>query len=105
MPKENPQPQPHWLNHRDMAAACGVSHQTFDNWGIKPVARIGKQSFYLVADVLRNRIARHVALAKGKPYRLPQKDQAEATSDEPVPFAASGIGLSRPSGMDEPTCP
>ncbi len=51
----SPKKEPHWLNKKQMAASCGISTQAFDKWGIQPVARIGRESFYLVSDVLQNR--------------------------------------------------
>lgn len=77
---EKPEAPPHWLCHSDMVAACGVSHQTFANWGVKPVARVGRRCYYLVSDVLANRIARHLAMAKKKPYRLPMKQPQDEAS-------------------------
>lgn len=51
-------PQPGWLNKQDMAASCGVSLTGFDKWDIEPVAKIGRNTYYRVADVLDNRKAR-----------------------------------------------
>ncbi|SFB46389.1 terminase small subunit [Azotobacter beijerinckii] len=48
--------QPHWLNKSDMAASLGISVQAFDKWGIKPVARIGREAFFDVRAVLDNRL-------------------------------------------------
>lgn len=50
--------EPHWLNRKQMAASLGISVQSFDAWGVKPTAQRHKQgeSFYLVADVLANRL-------------------------------------------------
>lgn len=53
-----PQIHGYWLNHGEMAAACGVSTQAFDKWGVKPVAVVGRETYYLVADVVANRLAR-----------------------------------------------
>lgn len=57
-----PQVQGYWLNHTQMAAACGVSTQAFDKWRVKPVAVVGRESYYLVADVVANRLARQQQL-------------------------------------------
>lgn len=46
-----------WLNKSQMAESCGVSVQAFDKWGVEPVAKIGRESFYEVGAVLKNRLA------------------------------------------------
>lgn len=51
-------PQPGWLNKQDMAASCGISLTGFDKWAIEPVAKIGRNTYYRVVDVLDNRKAR-----------------------------------------------
>lgn len=51
-------PQPHWLNQKQMAAACGLAPRNFAEWGVRSVATIGAQRFYLVGDVLSNRMER-----------------------------------------------
>lgn len=48
--------QPYWLNRTRMAESLGISVQAFDKWGVQPVARIGRESFYDVRSVLNNRI-------------------------------------------------
>jgi phage terminase Nu1 subunit (DNA packaging protein) len=45
-----------WLNRRDMAASCGITPQGFDLWCVEPVARIGREAFFTVADVIANRV-------------------------------------------------
>ena len=84
-----PKKQPHWLNKRTMAESCGITVQGFDKWGIKPVARVGTQAFFVVSDVIENRVSK--ALEKHQPelislitgtteyekYRL-TKEQADA---------------------------
>ncbi len=52
-----PTPQPHWLNRKDMAASLGISVQAFDKWGIKPVARIGRNKYFTAAAVLESKLA------------------------------------------------
>ncbi len=49
--------QPHWLNKSEMAASLGISVQAFDRWGVKPVARIGREAFFDARSVLDNRLA------------------------------------------------
>ena len=51
----SPKKEPHWLNKKQMAASCNISTQAFDKWGVQPVSRIGRESFYTVSDVLLNR--------------------------------------------------
>lgn len=48
--------QPYWLNKSRMAESLGISVQAFDKWGVKPVAKIGKEAFYDVRSVLDNRL-------------------------------------------------
>lgn len=46
----------HLLNKKQMAAACSISTTAFDKWGVKPFNRHGRQVFFLVSDVIENRI-------------------------------------------------
>lgn len=48
--------EPHWLNKVRMAASLGISVQAFDKWGVKPIAKIGRETFYDVRSVLDNRL-------------------------------------------------
>jgi phage terminase Nu1 subunit (DNA packaging protein) len=48
--------EPHWLNKARMAASLDISVQAFDKWGVKPVAKIGRETFYDVRSVLDNRL-------------------------------------------------
>jgi len=62
--KAQPQtPQPGWLNQTEMSASLGISTVAFGKWGVEPVARIGRQAFYRVEDVLDNRMAKANNLA------------------------------------------
>lgn len=45
-----------WLNKSDTASSLGISVQAFSQWGVRPVAKIGRQSFYTMRDVLDNRL-------------------------------------------------
>ena len=47
--------KPGWLNKKDMAASLGISVQGFDKWGVKPVAKVGRQVFFDCRSVLDNR--------------------------------------------------
>lgn len=49
--------QPFWLNKKRMAESLGISVQAFDKWGVEPVERIGRESFYDVKSVVENRLA------------------------------------------------
>jgi phage terminase Nu1 subunit (DNA packaging protein) len=48
--------QPGWLNKSRMAASLDISVQAFDKWGVKPVAKIGRETFYDAKSVLDNRL-------------------------------------------------
>lgn len=48
--------QPFWLNKKSMADSLGISTQAFDKWDVKPVAKIGRESFYDVRSVIDNRL-------------------------------------------------
>ncbi|MDG9891217.1 MULTISPECIES: terminase small subunit [Pseudomonas] len=48
--------QPYWLNKKRMAESLGISVQAFDKWGVEPVAKIGRESFYDTRSVLDNRL-------------------------------------------------
>jgi phage terminase Nu1 subunit (DNA packaging protein) len=56
-----PKRQTYWLTHDGMAKACGISVQAFRMWGVPSVAKIGRNAFYLVSDVLANRLQRQAA--------------------------------------------
>lgn len=56
-------PEKHWLNRTQMAKALGISPQAFSAWGVEPVAKVGRETFYLVGDVLANREALWIARA------------------------------------------
>lgn len=49
--------QPFWLNKSRMAESLGISTQAFDKWGVEPVAKVGRESFYDVRSVVANRLA------------------------------------------------
>jgi phage terminase Nu1 subunit (DNA packaging protein) len=48
--------KPEWLNKSRMADSLGITTQAFDKWGVTPVAKIGRESFYDVRSVLDNRL-------------------------------------------------
>jgi phage terminase Nu1 subunit (DNA packaging protein) len=53
-----------WQNRTTAAAAQGVSVQAFDAWGVAPVAKIGREVFYLAGDITANRVANALAKAE-----------------------------------------
>lgn len=46
----------HLLNKKNMAKSCKVGITAFDKWGVEPVERAGREAFYDVASVVRNRV-------------------------------------------------
>ncbi len=64
-----------WLNRSNLIASLGISGTAFDNWKVEPVARIGREAFFTVADVLQNRLARQAEL-RG------DDDQGPSANDE-----------------------
>jgi len=56
MSKNETTKQPGWLNKSEMAKSLGISPQAFEKWGVEPVARIGREAFYRVQDVVQNRV-------------------------------------------------
>lgn len=50
------QPEPYWLNKKQMAASCGISVQAFDKWGVQPIAKIGTSVYYDARVVIENRL-------------------------------------------------
>lgn len=48
--------KPGWLNKKQMTDSLGISTQAFDKWGVDPVAKIGRESFYDVRSVVENRL-------------------------------------------------
>ncbi len=49
---DKPTKKPGWLNKKQMAASIGISATAFDKWGVKPVEKIGRETFFTVEDVL-----------------------------------------------------
>ena len=58
VPRKPSKPHKSWLNRGNLVASLGISGTAFDRWGVEPVARIGRESFFRVADVPRNRLDR-----------------------------------------------
>lgn len=57
MANKDQQKKAGWLNKKDTAASNGISVQAFDKWGVQPVAKIGRESFYTMECVVENRVA------------------------------------------------
>ena len=51
----------YWLTQSQMAKACGLSVQGFVKWQISPVAKIGRNAYYVVGHVLENRLVNQAA--------------------------------------------
>lgn len=56
MAKTKPEKQRGWLNKSEMADSLGISTQAFDKWGVEPVSRIGRETFFDARSVLDNRL-------------------------------------------------
>ena len=54
---QQPKKEPHWLNKTQMVKSLGISLTAFDRWGVKPVARIGREAYFDVRSVMDNRLA------------------------------------------------
>jgi phage terminase Nu1 subunit (DNA packaging protein) len=74
--------QPFWLNKKNMADSLGISVQAFDKWGVKPVEKIGRESFYDVRSVVDNRLQH-------------QTGKQQPGADEPDPLIAYKIDCER----------
>jgi phage terminase Nu1 subunit (DNA packaging protein) len=77
MSKKAPTPEKHWLNRKDMAASLGISGAAFDKWKVQPIARIGREAFFTVEDVLANRINHKTAQLQAKISELETEDDGE----------------------------
>ncbi len=56
MAKNETTKQRGWLNKSEMASSLGISPQAFEKWGVTPVARMGREAFYTVQNVVENRV-------------------------------------------------
>lgn len=106
-----------WLNKSEMAASLGISPQAFEKWGVQPIEKIGRETFYTVANVVENRI-QHAArkqqpegdlpegidpyveakllqarleLTRAQTYAQEQKNQVNDKLLVPVPFATFAL--------------
>lgn len=74
--------QPHWLNHKQMSQALGISPVAFREWGVQSVAKIGSNVYYEVGDVLRNRLQHQAAKHQAQPEQATDKELARAEREE-----------------------
>jgi len=44
------------LTQAEAAASCGVSVSAFARWGVEPVARSGRNTYYTARAILENRL-------------------------------------------------
>ncbi|MEG9862947.1 MAG: terminase small subunit [Flavobacteriales bacterium] len=45
-----------WLDKNEMAVSLGITRQTFDRWGVVPLAKKGRTTWYDVRSVVENRL-------------------------------------------------
>lgn len=79
--------QPTVLNKTDMCKSLNISTQAFDKWDVTVHSRVGRETFYTVADVLANRLAHERKKAAPEP-----DDEGSATDAE---LMAERIRLTR----------
>ncbi|GAA3704260.1 DNA-packaging protein [Oceanisphaera sediminis] len=72
---EKAQPEPHWLNKKQMAASCGISVQAFDKWGVKPISKIGNSVYFDARSVVDNRLDNE--RGKQQPELPEDRDESE----------------------------
>ena len=76
MAKTETKKKPGWLNKSEMSASLGISPQAFDKLGVIPIARVGREAFYRVQDVVKNRLENAQNHAR--------KQQPEGGDSEPI---------------------
>ncbi len=117
MAKNETTKQRGWLNKSEMASSLGISPQAFEKWGVEPVARIGREAFYTVQDVVGNRVdhamrkqqpegglpegldpyaelklvQERLRLTTAQAYAQEQKNQVSDRILVPVPFATFAL--------------
>ena len=62
--------EPGWINKKDIAATFEISVVGFDKWEVEPVAKIGRETFYLASHVAANRTEKQTRALKSKIERL-----------------------------------
>lgn len=83
-----------WFNKTEMCTSLRVTPQAFDKWKIKPIAKSGRENFYIVKDVVDNRSNRKLEL-----YILTHPEPVEDTGLNPVTEKAL-LDRSRREGQD-----
>lgn len=81
--KTNAEPtkrQPGWLNKSELATSLGISVQALNKWGLQPIARIGRESFFTVETVVDNRV-QHAVSKLEKNNNQPAPASLEAIAD------------------------
>ena len=82
-PKHKARPS-HWLNQAETVRSCRVSPSGFAKWNVTPVARIGRHTYYEIADILENRLAAQARRleAQTPPPPVPPSDLATGEREE-----------------------
>ncbi|NRA62343.1 MAG: terminase small subunit [Psychrobium sp.] len=80
--KTNSKIEPFWLNKSQMAASAGLTVQCFDRWGVEPTARVGRSAYFLVSDVIQNRLNREIEKQHPKKMSLDQLDPQQVTYEK-----------------------
>lgn len=66
--------KPYWLNKKSVIAGLdGVSTSTFDKWQIEPAAKIGRETFFALQDILENFLDRKTMKLRQENEKLRQK--------------------------------
>ncbi|MGK0472309.1 MAG: phage terminase Nu1 subunit (DNA packaging protein) [Candidatus Azotimanducaceae bacterium] len=53
-------PEKHWINRKNLLKYLNTTGQSFDAWKVQPVARIGREKFFVFEDVISFRIGREL---------------------------------------------
>lgn len=78
--------QPGWINKKEIAASIGISVQAFSYWGLQPVAKIGREAFYTVDDVIDYKVKRALEKA-GEHGKLVVQEIEKRLSDPNLTLA------------------
>jgi phage terminase Nu1 subunit (DNA packaging protein) len=65
-PKKPEKPQKGWINRTTTVSSLGISRQSFDAWKVQPVARIGREAFFTMEDVVAARVAHAIEKTEAK---------------------------------------
>jgi len=71
--------QPFWLKKGQAAAACGITPKAFDEWHVPTVHEAGTSKYFMVADIIENRVDH--ALRRAKRSGGITSDEAKAAMD------------------------